>query len=129
MSFFGRAIEIPSSLGLASWISRKWTGRCQRLADRLRAGSVLDEVPLVAIQVPEDGNDSVLLIPRRLDELHSAGEKGPVVPMEVICLQEEPHAAAGLVPDGGPLSRIACAAQDEGRVAVARWGHQHPPLR
>src|SRR5688572_163372 len=126
MSFFGRAIEIPSSLGLASWISRKRTGRCQRLADRLRTGPVLDQVPLVAIQVPEDGNDSVFLIPRRLDELHSAGEKGPVIPMEVISLEEESHSAAGLVPDGCLLCRIARAAENDGSITVARWGDEDP---
>ncbi len=68
-------------------------------------GGGLQEIPLVAIEVFEDGDGAVSLLARSFEEADAAGLIGLVVAPEVVGVEEEKDAATGLIADGEGLLR------------------------
>src|SRR5262245_1765592 len=66
----------------------------------------LDEVPQIAVEVGEHSNGAVGFMPWRLLEDDAFGLHGRMVTGEVVGLQEEENAAAGLVADPRALLGI-----------------------
>jgi hypothetical protein len=81
--------------------------------------SVLDQVPPVAEGVREDGDPPVGLRARLLGEGHARRTQAGVVGREVVRVQEEAHAATGLVTDAGPLVLVGGERQQERPPAAA----------
>src|SRR5690348_5619308 len=91
-----------------------------------------DQIPLVAVQIAEDGDRPVGLSPRRLEKLHTACTERRVLAREVVRLQEEPHAPTRLPPDRGGLLRSRRPGEEERCAALpapaTRRRDAHPPL-
>ena len=63
----------------------------------------LDQIPFVAVQVFEDGDDSVGFFARVLQEFHIARVHCVVVAPEIVGVEEQENAAAGLIADATQL--------------------------
>src|SRR5262249_26842661 len=87
----------------------------------------LDEVPAVAVEIDEDGDRAVRLVPRLLREPHPTGPHLPVIPPEVVRPEEEEHPPTGLVTDPRRLLRGGRPRQEQSRAAAGRADHD-PPL-
>ena len=68
----------------------------------------LDQVPPVAVNVLEDGDDPVRLGPRRLDEADTLAFVSGVISREVVRFQKQEHATATLIADCNALPLPFC---------------------
>ena len=59
----------------------------------------LKEIPFVAVEVVEDGDDAVGFVARDFEEFDVVGLHAAVVAVEVVGVEEEEDTAAGLVAD------------------------------
>ena len=75
----------------------------------------MKEIPLVAVEVFEDGYGAVGFLARGFEEADAAGLVGFVVAPEVIGVEKEEDAAAGLVADGeGLFGRVGFGEEESG---------------
>jgi hypothetical protein len=51
-----------------------------------------------------------------------------MIPPEIVAVEKEKDAAAGLIADAGALSLVGGAGQQQGCAPAARRGDEHPPL-
>jgi hypothetical protein len=65
-----------------------------------RWGSGLEKVPLVAVEVFEDGDGAIGLFARSFKEVDTRGLIGFLIVPEIIGMQKEEDAASGLIADG-----------------------------
>jgi hypothetical protein len=72
----------------------------------------LEKVPLVAVEIFEDGDGAVRFLARRLEELDVGGEHEPVIAPEVVGVKEEKYVAGGLIADLFELFRSGGAGED-----------------
>jgi hypothetical protein len=77
----------------------------------------LEQIPLVTVEVLEDGDGSVGLLPWSFKEADAAGLVGLVIAPEVVGVEEEKNAAAGLVADGVGLVRGVSFSEEESGAA------------
>jgi hypothetical protein len=89
----------------------------------------LEQVPAVAVQVLEDGDGPVRLVPRLLQEGHARGGHPGVVAGEVVGVQEEPDPPTGLVPDPGGLDVPLGAGQQQTGAGSPGAGFDDDPAR
>ena len=81
----------------------------------------LQKIPQVAVEVLEHGNDAVILFAWGFQELHAVAGHGAVIAPEIVGLQKESHAPAGLVADTRVLGLVAGLGQQQsGFAATAR---------
>ncbi len=93
----------------------------------LRSGG-LEEIPLVAVEVFEDGDGAVGFLAWGLEETDAAGLIGVVIAPEVVGVKEAEDAAAGLVADGEGIARESPAsAEERGRRRGNREGSYEEP--
>jgi hypothetical protein len=59
----------------------------------------LDKVPAVAVQVFEDGDDAIGFMTGRFEKTDAGGGHSPVIAGEIVGLQEQEDASAGLIAD------------------------------
>lgn len=89
-------------------------------------GGGLEEVPAVAVEVLEDGDGAVRLVPGLLQEADALGGHPGVVGGEVGGVEEEADAAAGLVADAGALGLVLGAGQQQGGLLGAGRADDDP---
>ena len=77
----------------------------------------MEEIPLVAVEVFEDGDDAVGFLAGRFEETDAAGLVGLVIAPEVVGVEEEKNAAAGLVADSEGLLRSVSFGKQKGGSA------------
>jgi hypothetical protein len=67
----------------------------------LRSGGIarLKEIPLVAVEIFEDGNGAVGFLTRSFEEVYAGGLHEAIVAPEMIGVKEEEDAAGGLIAD------------------------------
>jgi hypothetical protein len=82
----------------------------------------LEEVPAVAVQVLEDDDRAVRLVPGLLQEGHSGRAHPGVGGGEVVGVQEEADAATGLVADAGALRVVLGAGEQQSGAGARRPG-------
>ena len=70
------------------------------------ASGGFEEIPLVAVEVFEDGDGAVGFLAGRFEESDAAGLVGLVIAPEVVGVEEEEHTATGLIADGEGLLGI-----------------------
>jgi hypothetical protein len=81
----------------------------------------LEEIPLVAVEVFEDGDGAVGFLAWGLEETDAAGLIGVVIAPEVVGVEEEEDAAAGLIADGeGLLGRVSFGEEEGGAAGIGR---------
>ena len=86
----------------------------------------LQEIPLVAVEVFEDGDGAVGFLAGRFEEMDAAGLVGFVVAPKVVGVEEEKNATAGLIADGeGLLGSIGFRQEKSGATGVRRC-HEKP---
>jgi len=91
-------------------------------------GGGLQEIPLVAIEVFEDGDGAVSLLARSLEETDAAGLIGFVVAPEVVGVEKEEYAAAGLIADGEGLLRSCGFCQEKSGAVGTGRSDEEPAL-
>jgi hypothetical protein len=90
------------------------------------ASGGLEEIPLVAVEVFEDGDGAVGFLAGGLEETDAAGLVGLVIAPEVVGVEEEENAAAGLIADGeGLLGRVGFCEEKGGAAGIGR-GDEEP---
>src|SRR5690348_17300800 len=110
----------------------RWTIRCFRsVSTDLRmppneSRSRLNEIPQVAVEVLEDRNGAIGCLLRLPDESYPARSHRVVITPEIVGLEKQEDAAAGLVPDCGDLGQGRCARQEERRAGRTGRRHDHP---
>ena len=72
----------------------------------------MDQVPAIAIAVPEHDGDRVTLIAPHLDEFDTAFAEEGVVAVEIVGVQKQEHAPTDLVADAFEL-RWVCRAREQ----------------
>ena len=81
----------------------------------------MEEIPLVAVEVFEDGDGAVGFLARSFEEADAAGLVGFVVAPEVVGVEKEEDAAAGLVSDGeGLFGRVGFSEEKSGAAGTGR---------
>jgi hypothetical protein len=78
--------------------------------------SQLHQIPPVAVQILEDGDDSVRGLRRLPYEAYSGLTHGVVVPPEVISTEKQEYPAARLIADEPGLLRRGRPGQQQGRA-------------
>ena len=68
-----------------------------------RGALALDQIPAIAIEVFEYDDGAVGFVARRLDKSYAVGQQGLIVPLEIIGVQKQEDASAGLVSDPAAL--------------------------
>src|SRR5581483_5500503 len=107
---------------LETFASRRLRRRAWLLSARL------DQIDAVAVEVEEDGDAAVLGVARAFGELDAFGAERGVVGVEVVGVQEEEHAAAGLMADRGALAIVGGAREEQLGAAAARRRQPDPAL-
>jgi hypothetical protein len=88
----------------------------------------LKQVPLVAVEVFEDGDGAVGLLARGLEEFDVTGLHESIVAPEIVGVKEEEDAPACLFADGLHLIRTGRLREEELGAGGAPWGDQKPAL-
>ncbi len=91
-------------------------------------GGGLQEIPLVAIEVFEDGDGAVSLLARSFEETDAARLIGFVVAPEVVGVEKEEYAAAGLIADGEGLLRSCGFCQEKSGAVGTGRSDEEPAL-
>jgi hypothetical protein len=89
-------------------------------------GGGLQEIPLVAVEVFEDGNSPIGFLARRLEETDTAGPVDIVIAPEVVGMEEEEYSAAGLIADGEGLFGSGGFGEKKGGTAGIGWSDEEP---
>lgn len=89
----------------------------------------MKEIPLVAVEVLEDGDDAVAFVARDFEEFDVVGLHAAVVAVEVVGVEEEEDTAAGLVADLVRLFRSGGLGEQEGRARGVGRSNEEPTLR
>ena len=85
------------------------------------ASGGFEKVPLVAIEVFEDGDGAVGFLTGGLEESDAAGLVGLVIAPEVVGVEEKEDAAARLVADSeGLLRRVGFGEEERGASGIGR---------
>src|SRR5437764_2032760 len=88
----------------------------------------LDQVPAIPIEVIEDRNDPIRLLTRLFAEPDASGSIGLIVAPEIVGVQKQEYAAAGLIPDPSQLLRGYGLCQQEPGFDRPRRSDQYPAL-
>jgi len=88
----------------------------------------LEEIPLVAVEVFEDGDDAVGFLAGRFEETDAAGLVGLVIAPEVVGVEEEEHAATGLIADGEGLLGSGGFGEEKSGAAGIGGSDEEPAL-
>jgi len=84
-------------------------------------GGGFEEIPLVAVEVFEDGYGAVGFLAGRFEETDATGLVSLVIAPEVVGVEEEEDAAAGLIADGeGLLGRVGLGEEKRGAARIGR---------
>lgn len=87
----------------------------------------LNKIPPVAIEILEDGDNAVRLMPRLLDKAHPALRVGQMVADKIVGFKEEKNPATALIADGASLPLALGAGKQQ--PAASTMGRNHnPPL-
>jgi hypothetical protein len=89
-------------------------------------GGGLQEIPLVAVEVFENGDGAVGFLARRLEEMHAAGLVSLVITPEVVGVEEEKDPAAGLIADGQGLLRSGGFGEEKSGAAGIGGSDEEP---
>ena len=90
----------------------------------------MQQVPFVAVEVAEDRDGAVVLVTRRLEKLYPARDEGPVVAREIVRVEKQKHAPAGLVAHRGEFGGVFRLGQEQAAALRPRprWRDDHPAL-
>ena len=88
----------------------------------------LNEVPFVAVKVFKDGDCAVGFLARRFEETDATGSIRVIVAPEIVGVQKEKDAAAGLVADGEGLFRGTGFGKEERGSTGIGGSDQEPAL-
>jgi hypothetical protein len=100
----------------------------RHLALRERFLLPLDQVPKVSVQILENGDRAVGLFLGFADEFNLSRDEGLVVAPEVVSVQEEEYAAAGLVSDACDLFRSGRLREEDARRLGTGGRYENPAL-
>jgi hypothetical protein len=100
----------------------------RRLPLRERFLLPLDQVPKVPVQILENGDCAVGLFLGFADEFNLSRDEGAVVAPEVVSVQEEEYAAAGLVSDACDLFRSGRLCEEDARRVGTGGRYEDPAL-
>ncbi len=88
----------------------------------------LNQVPKISVQIFEDGDSAIRLLLGIASEFDIAGHERPVVTPEIVSMEKQEDAAAGLVSDTADLLRSSRLCEQHARAAGSRRSYQHPAL-
>ena len=86
----------------------------------------MQEIPLVTVEVFEDGDGAVGFLAGRFEEADAAGLVSFVIAPEVVGMEEEEDSTAGLVADGEGLLGCVGFGEEKSGAAGIRWGDEEP---
>jgi len=98
--------------------------------NRLRSGGIglLEEIPLVAVEVFEDGDRSIGFLAGRLEKLNVGGLHEAVIAPEIVGMEKEEDAITCLVADVLELLGRGGLGEEKAGAAGARRSEDKPTL-
>ena len=98
--------------------------------NRLRSGGIglLEEIPLVAVEVFEDGDRSIGFLAGRLEKLNVGGLHEAVIAPEIVGMEKEEDAITCLVADVLELLGRGGLGEEKAGAAGARGSEDKPAL-
>jgi hypothetical protein len=99
-------------------VNRKLSGACW--------DGGFEEIPLIAVEVFEDGDGAVGFLARGFEETDAAGLVSLVIAPEVVGVEEEKDAAAGLIANGEGLFRSVGFSKEKSCAAGIGRSNEEP---
>ena len=86
----------------------------------------MEKVPLVAVEIFEDGDDTVGFVARRFEKPYVVGLHVTIVAPEIVGAEKQENASASLIADGKRL--LGCdGLRQEKTGAAGVWGSDNEP--
>jgi hypothetical protein len=87
----------------------------------------LNEIPTITVQIDEDGNSAIQLLPWLLREDDAFRAIIGVVTCEIVRLKKKKHTTSALLANNRALSIIGRSCEEK-RTAAAAWRNDDPPF-